>query len=120
MRILVDEMYPASVAEALRAINIDAVTVAALRLAGASDQEVFDAAVAGGYAVLTENVADFARIAAEHTTAGGHHRGVLIALSSRRFTRRPAGLQPLVASIQAVVDEDIEDRVVYLKRVKPR
>jgi hypothetical protein len=65
-----------------------------------------------------ENVADFARIGAEHTTAGGHHRGVLIALSSR-FTRRPAGLQPLVASIQAVV-EDIEDRVVYLKRVKPR
>jgi hypothetical protein len=111
-------MYPAGVAEALRAVNIEAVTVAALRVAGVSDPEVCGAAVAGGYAILTENVAGFARIAAEHTTAGGHHRGVLIALSSR-FTRRPAGLQPLVASIQAVV-EDIEDRVVYLKRVKPR
>ena len=119
MRIVVDEMYPASVAEALRAINIAAATVAALALAGASDQEVFEAAVAGGYAILTENVADFARIGAEHTTAGGHQRGVLIGLSNR-FTRRPAGLQPLVASIQAVVEKDIEDRVVYLKRVKPR
>ena len=34
------------------------------RLAGASDPDVFTAAVAGGYSVLTENAADFARIAA--------------------------------------------------------
>jgi hypothetical protein len=36
-----------------------------------------------GYAVLTENVSDFARIADEHVVASGHHCGVLIALSSR-------------------------------------
>jgi hypothetical protein len=110
-------MYPASVAEALRAINIEATTVAALRLAGASDAEVFGAAVAGGYAVLTENVGDFARIAAEHSTAGGHHPGLLIALSSR-FSRRPAGLQPLIAAIRVVADEEIEDRVIYLERAE--
>lgn len=114
MRILVDEVYPAHVAEALRAINIEATTVAALRLAGASDTEVFGAAIAGGYAILTENVGDFIRIAAEHSTAGGRHPGVLIALSSR-FSRRPAGVQPLVTTIQAVADEDIQDRVVYLE-----
>ena len=119
MRILVDEMYPASVAEALRAINIEATTVAALRLAGASDAEVFGAAVAGGYAVLTENVGDFARIAAEHSTAGGHHPGLLIALSSR-FSRRPAGIQPLIAAIRVVADEEIEDRVIYLERAEHR
>jgi Domain of unknown function (DUF5615) len=113
VRILVDEMYAANVAEALRAINIEATTVAALRLAGAADPEVFGAAIAGGYAILTENVGDFARIAAEHSTAGGRHPGVLIALSSR-FSRRPAGVQPLVTDIQAVADEDIQDRVVYL------
>ena len=55
---------------------------------------MFGAAVAAGYCVLTENVGDFARIAAEHSTAGGHHHGVLIALSSR-FSRRPAGNAPL-------------------------
>jgi hypothetical protein len=74
---------------------------------------VFGAAVAAGYCVLTENVGDFAPIAAEHSTAGGDHHGVLIALSSP-FSRRPAGIGPLIAAIQAVADEQIADRVVYL------
>jgi hypothetical protein len=114
VKILVDEMYPATVAEALRSAAIDATTVADLRLAGASDPEVFGAAVAGGYTVLTENVGDFARIAAEHSTAGGHHHGLLVALSSR-FSRRPAGVQPLVEAIRAIADQQLEDRVIYLR-----
>jgi hypothetical protein len=117
VKVLVDEMYPAAVAEALQAVGIEATTVAELRLAGASDPEVFGAAVAGGCSVLTENVGDFTRIAAQHSTAGGHHDGVLIALSSR-ISRRPAGLQPLIAAIKAVADEQIEDRVIYLERAE--
>ena len=117
MKVLVDEMYPATVARALLAAGIDATTIADLRLAGASDPEVFGVAVAGGYAVLTENVGDFARIAAEHSTAGGRHSGILVALSSR-FSRRPAGLQPLVDAVRAVADQQIEDRVIYLERVR--
>ena len=116
MRILVDEMYPASVAEALQAAGIDAVSVADLRLAGASDREVFGAAVAAGYTVLTENVGDFTRIAAEHSTAGGQHCGLLIALSSR-FSRRPGGTEPLVAAIRAVAQDQVVDRIVYLARL---
>lgn len=112
-------MYPATVAETLQAAGHEATTVADLRLAGASDPEVFGAAVAGGYSVLTENVGDFTRLAAEQSTAGGHHNGLLIALSSR-FSRRPAGLQPLIEAIQAVTDERIDDRVIYLERAKPR
>jgi hypothetical protein len=92
--------------------------VAAPRLAGASDAEVFGAAVAGGYAVLTENVADFAPIAAEHSTGGGHHHGLLIALSSR-FSRRRAGIPPLVAAIQMIANEQIEDRVIPRARPAP-
>jgi hypothetical protein len=115
VKILVDEMYPATVAGALGAAGIESTTVADLRLAGASDPEVFGAAVAGDYSVLTENVGDFARIAAEHVTAGGHHHGVLIALSSR-FSRRPAGIGPLVSAIQALAGEQIADRVMYLNR----
>jgi hypothetical protein len=107
-------MYPAVVAEALRASGIDATTVADLRLVGAPDAEIFGVAVAAGYCVLTENVGDFAQIAAEHSTGGGHHAGLLIALSSR-FSRRPAGLQPLVDAIQAIADEEIENRVIYLE-----
>lgn len=116
MKVLLDEMYPATVAEALRASGIHAATVADLRLGGAPDAEIFGAAVAGGICVLTENVGDFARIAAQHSTGGGHHAGLLIALSSR-FSRRPAGLQPLVDAIRAIADEPIEDRVIYLEPV---
>ena len=117
MKVLVDEMYPAAVAEALQAAGIEATTVAELRRAGASDPELFGAAVASGYSTLTENVGDFARIAAEHSTAGGHHNGLLIALSSR-FSRRPAGLQPLVSAIQAAAGQQIEDRVIYLQHAE--
>lgn len=113
MRLLLDEMYPAALAEALHAASIDAHTVVELGLAGRSDPEVLAAAVADGYTVLTENVADFAHISAEHLTAGRHHSGVLIALSSR-FSRRRAGIRPLVAAIQAVADQQLDDRLVYL------
>ncbi len=59
-------------------------------MAGRSDADVFAAATDGGYALLNENVSDFARICNEYVAAGRHHHGVLIALSSR-FSRRPAG-----------------------------
>ena len=93
LKLLLDEMYPAAVAEALHTTCIDGVTVGELALAGRSDLDVFATAVADGYVLLTENVADFARIAADHLTAGHHHPGVLIALSSR-FSRRPPARRP--------------------------
>ena len=115
MKLLLDEMYPPVLAEGLRAVGIDAVTVADLRVSGSSDAEVFGAAVANGRAVLTENVGDFAQIGAEHSTAGGHHHGLLIALSSR-FSRRPVGIKPLIAAIKAIQRDHLDDRVVYLER----
>ena len=115
MRLLLDEMYPPAFADGLRTVGIEATTVAALRLAGSSDPEVFAAAVAGGFVLLTENVADFARIAADHSTAGGHHLGLLIALSSR-FSRRPGDAKSLIAAIEAVAGQELRDRVIYLGR----
>jgi hypothetical protein len=61
VKLLLDEMHSASLAEALRTAGSEAVTVAELALAGRSDLDVFAAAVAEGYVLLTENVADFAR-----------------------------------------------------------
>lgn len=118
MRLLLDEMYPVALAEALREAGIDAVTVSEPGLAGSSDPHVFEAARAGGYTVLTENVADFARIASDHVTTGEHHPGVLVALSSR-FSRGASGRPTLLASILAVKSEELGDRVVYLERVAP-
>jgi predicted nuclease of predicted toxin-antitoxin system len=116
VKLLLDEMYSARHAEALRHARIGAVTVAELGLAGRSDLDVFAAAASDGYVLLSENVADFARIAADHLSAGHHHPGVLIALSSR-FSRRPAGRRTLVVAVLAMADQSLEDRVVFLERM---
>lgn len=68
-----------------------------------------------GYALLTENVADFARISADHVSAGRHHSGLLVALSSR-FSRRPSGNAPLLDAIRAIAGYDLRDRVIYLEQ----
>jgi hypothetical protein len=115
LKLLLDEMYPPSLAERLRGEGIEAATVSELGLAGCSDAELFTAAVEQDYTLLTENVADFASIAAEQLSAGQHHSGVLIALSSR-FSRRPAGIAPLAAAVHAVATEQLADRVLYLER----
>jgi hypothetical protein len=118
VRLLLDEMYAAPLARALREKGIDAVTAAEAGLSGRSDIDVFDAATAGGYAVLTENVGDFARISGEHLAGGRHHCGVLIALSSR-FSRRPSGYGAIVAAVAALIADQLDDRLVYLERPSP-
>lgn len=107
-------MYSGVHADAMRAADVDASTAIELGLAGSSDPDVFAAAVVQGRALLTENVADFARISAEHLTAGEHHHGVLIALSSR-FSRRPAGIPSLVQAILGVAKRQLADCVIYLQ-----
>lgn len=114
MKLLLDEMYAMKLAQALRDQGIDAVTVAELELAGRSDGDVFAIVTDGGYALLTENVSDFARLSSEHVAAGRHHYGVLIALSSR-FSRRPAGYSAIAAAVAAVADDRLDDRLVYLE-----
>jgi hypothetical protein len=114
LRLLLDEMYPPGLVKVLRTADIHACTVVELGLAGSSDHEVFAAAIADGRTLLTENVADFARICADHLLAGRHHPGVLIALSSR-FSRRTAGIGPLVSVIRGIADQQLTDRLVYLQ-----
>lgn len=114
MKLLLDEMYAVKLAQALRDQGIDAITVAELGMAGRSDADVFAAATDGEYALLTENVSDFARLCSEHVAAGRHHRGVLIALSSR-FSRRTGGYGTIVAAVVAVAGDRLEDRLVYLE-----
>lgn len=106
-------MYGGVHADALPAVDVDSCAVVELGLAGGSDPEVFAAAVAQGRALLTENVADFTHISAEHLIAGQHHPGLLIALSSR-FSRRPAGIPSLVKAILGVSDQQLTDCVIYL------
>lgn len=114
MKLLLDEMYPPALADALRSGGVEASTATELGLAGRSDPDILAAAAAGGYVLLTENVSDFARLAGECLTSGAHHPGVLIALSSR-FSRRPAGIVAITAAVSAVAHENLADRLIYLE-----
>jgi hypothetical protein len=114
VKILLDGMYGEKLVQALRENGIDAATVAELGLTGRSDADVFTVARDEGCALLTENVSDFARLCGEHVAAGGHHFGVLIALSSR-FSRRPARYSAIVPAVAAVVADELDDRLIYLE-----
>jgi hypothetical protein len=60
-RFLIDEMFPAAVAELMRSrYGRDAVHVTEVGLRAADDAQVAAAARAEGRAVVTENVADYA------------------------------------------------------------
>lgn len=111
---LLDEMYPGRLGALLNEAGIEATTVAAIGLAGRPDADIFAAAVDRGCAVVTENVGDFARLAAEYSTTGRHHYGLLIALSSR-FSRQSAGSSALAAAVIEAVRQPLDDRVLYLK-----
>jgi predicted nuclease of predicted toxin-antitoxin system len=113
LRLLLDEMYPPALAQALQADGITATTIIERGMSGTSDPEVFAYAVAENYVVLTENVADSVTIAAEHSTTGAHHPGVLIALSNR-FSRRASGRAALINAIRTHRSDELTDRIVYL------
>jgi predicted nuclease of predicted toxin-antitoxin system len=119
LKLLLDEMHPPGLADALSDAGVEATTVLAAGMAGRSDADIFATAVEQGQTVLTENVGDFTHISAEHLTGGDRHPGVIIALSSR-FSRRPAGTGPLVAAIRAIADQEFDDRVVYLEHPEQR
>lgn len=106
MKLLVDEMYSAIVAEQLRARGHDVVSVhdADYRgLEGAPDEEVFATAVAEERALVTENVPDFRRLEAEALARGERSTG-LIFTADRQFPRGdPRTVGRLVVALDALL-----------------
>ncbi len=87
MKLLLDEMYPAAIATALRERGHDAMAVQDeddLRELG--DEALFATARDLGRVVVTENVKDFAPIEARLRAQGEHHPG-LVFTSNRSFPR---------------------------------
>ena len=99
MKLLLDEMYPYSIAEQLRARGHDVVAIgerAGLR--GAPDRQVFSLAQEEGRALVTDDV-DFRSIESEHRARGEPHHGLLFT-SNRRFPRgQPRTVGPLVRAL---------------------
>ena len=79
MRLLIDEMYPPSIAEQLRdrAHDVTAVTER-IELRSLSDANLFALAQQEGRAVVTENVADFVPLADAADHRGEAHHGLVL------------------------------------------
>jgi hypothetical protein len=89
VRLILDEMYPAVVAERLRSRGHDVVSVHDTEyryLEGTSDEELFSVALEEGRALVTENVPDFRRLEAEALGRGEPHP-VLVFTTNRQFPR---------------------------------
>lgn len=87
--LLLDEMYPPSLAKRLRDNGHDVLAVLDIEvgLASRSDDDVLTWAARNNRCVVTENVSDFARLAA----LGVAHQGIIF-VSAQRFPRTPNGL----------------------------
>lgn len=122
MRLLVDEMYPAVVAEQLRARGHDVVSVhdpEYRRLEGAPDEEVFAAALAEDRALVTENVPDFRRLEAD-TLARGETHAALVFTSNRQFPRgEPGTTGRLVEALHTLLTEGPTLRRSLFLRIGP-
>jgi uncharacterized protein DUF5615 len=109
VKLLLDEMYPARLAQALRERGADAEAVDERNpLRGLSDEELLVVAANEGRALVSENVADFMRLYGEWGAADRPHAGIVIALSSR-FSRTPAGYEVLVDSLAELCRQRSED-----------
>ena len=104
MKLLLDEMWPPSVAEALRHRGHDAEAVAARPdLRGASDERLFAVGLAEGRAIVTENVKDFRSLATTAIGAGRDHPPIILTSGKAwpRADRRTIGR--LVKALDALL-----------------
>lgn len=101
--LLLDEMYPPALAQRLRDAGHDVLAVLDMQvgLASRSDDDVLAWAARNNRCVVTENVADFARLAALPAT----HAGIIF-VSAQRFPRTARGLARIGDALQAVLDAD--------------
>lgn len=87
MKLLLDEMFPRSIAAELRRRGHDVTAVTERsELVGLSDAEIFLDAASEDRSIVTENVRDFRRLAVEMTGRGQSHAG-LILTTDHRFPR---------------------------------
>jgi Domain of unknown function (DUF5615) len=100
-RVLLDETYPPSLAQRLRDVGHDVLAVPDVQvgLGSRSDDDVLAWAARNDRCVVTENVSDFARLAALGVT----HAGIVL-VSPQRFPRTPSGLHRIGDALEAVLN----------------
>ncbi|GAC1458166.1 MAG: hypothetical protein NVSMB8_06550 [Candidatus Limnocylindrales bacterium] len=103
LKLLLDEMYGARLAVALRGQGWDVVaTQERPQLRGAGDREILAAATSEGRAVVTENVGDFVRLFSMCATSGERHAGIIL-VSRRRFPRTAARPAEMIGALDTLL-----------------
>jgi Domain of unknown function (DUF5615) len=120
VRLLLDEMFPPSIADGLRRRGVDAVAIQETpSMRGLPDPQVFVAAQLDERCLVTENIADYVPIEAAWRSAHErpHHGLVLVAPGAfSRHDRRTVGR--LVTALHATAAAGRPDRgmVTWLER----
>ncbi len=106
MRVLLDEMYPPSIAEQLRGRGHDVEAVTGRpELRALADPEVFAVAQRERRAVLTENIADFSTIADGHDRRGDPHHGLVLVDPGRYPRGRERTVGRIVTALERLLGE---------------
>jgi predicted nuclease of predicted toxin-antitoxin system len=106
LRLLIDEMYPPSIADQVRRCGHDAVAVAARpELRTLADPAIFTVAQEERRAVVTENVADFIRIADAYDQRGQAHHGLVLLAASQYPRGNARTIGRVVARLDALLAE---------------
>jgi hypothetical protein len=103
LRLLLDEMLPAAIAEGLRSRGRDVVAVVETPdLRGLSDPELFERAQQDRRVTVTYNRDDFLALDRLYRAAGREHHGIVV-LNPRRFPQGERSIGPLVDALDAFV-----------------
>lgn len=117
MKLLVDEMWPAALAEQLRRRGHDVVAVLEREdLVHAQDEAVFEAARREGRAVFTENVGDYVPLASDYLARGEDHSGLLLTSNNSYPRGHPRTLDRAVHALDRYLTER-SDSAALLNRV---
>lgn len=104
MRLLLDEMLSAVIAEQLRARGQDVVAVSERAdLRGMPDRELFALVQEDRRAVVTYNRDDFLELDRQYRQAGQEHAGVVIVHPRHFPQRQPASIGRLVTALEALL-----------------
>ena len=110
IKIPIDEDVWIGLAEALRQVGYDAVSVSELGRKGLSDEEQLAYAVAEGRAIITHNIQDFAPLAEIYFQNHRLHGGILVA---RQFEKGEL-LRRALALLEPLTPETLANSLRFL------
>ena len=120
MKLLLDEMFSAAIAEGLRRRGLDALAAQQEpELRGLHDEQLFVFAQLDERCIVTENIADFVAVESQWRAEQGRAHCGMILVAPRAFPRHRRGVVGrLVAALAAQVETNQPEpgTVVWLRR----